>query len=548
MEQLVNRPIKLEIPALGSPRTPDSHGSGEVDRVGATLPTHLDQAFKSLLFPERPADPALGSQPACFHDLNLDQIVESATAAKAGYDLKPYFHTPLADSGAIAYRHAVMRDIEQPAVRACLNQFARTMGEVRSNLAEVAKLDHRYQRAAWFLDGVLLYAQAMDGLLDGLRAADLHADGMIGLRHYADAYSGGRDFQRLRSEAKRLKAALAEVRYTVLLRGSSVYVGPYAGEADYSAEIAAVFAKFKQKQAKDHSANLRLSASMNSVEARILELVAKLFPELFAALGAFEAENAAYPDPTLLQAERESQFYLAWLDYIEPLSKAGLPFCHPDISGQAERGADVFDLALAKKLAAEHRAVICNDFALGEAERIIVVTGPNQGGKTTFARMIGQLHYLARLGLPVPGHSVSLVLCDEIYTHFEREEDIVSLRSKLEDDIMRIRAILGTATSDSLIILNEIFTSTTLADALWLSARVKERLDRLGARCVWVTFLDELASSGSAVVSMVSSVRPGDPASRTFRLERRPADGLAYALALVEKHRLTYRQLKERIA
>ena len=148
----------------------------------------------------------------------------------------------------------------------------------------------------------------------------------------------------------------------------------------------------------------------------------------------------------------------------------------------------------------------------------------------------------------MPGRAAALFLPDRVFTHFEKAEELSDLHGKLQDYLVRIRDIPDHATADSVVILNEIFTSTTLEDAVFLGRRIMERILGLDLLCVCVTFVDELATLGDTVVSMVSTVDEQDQARRTYKVVRRPAEGLAYALAVAERHGLTYERAKERLS
>mgnify|MGYP000908141134 FL=1 len=151
------------------------------------------------------------------------------------------------------------------------------------------------------------------------------------------------------------------------------------------------------------------------------------------------------------------------------------------------------------------------------------------------------------LGLCVPGREASLYLFDNIFTHFGREEDLSASNGKLQDDLVRLHDLFDKATHRSIIIINEIFASTTLSDALLLGGLMMDTLAELGAPSVLVTFLDELALHGQETVSMMSMVRKDDPTRRTFKVVRKPPDGLAYAVHIAGKHGLTYEQLCRRL-
>ncbi|HUJ55931.1 MAG TPA: hypothetical protein VLW49_08080 [Gaiellaceae bacterium] len=508
------------------------------------------EAFRSILFRDGAPDLRQVAEPSSFRDLNLDQVVEAVIAGREEYDLVPFFRTPLGSVGEIEYRHAVFRDFEVRGVDEALRAFGRRMHRVRSFLTLARKQHYKPEKERWLLDAAALYAEAVSELSRALDGEEPSSPGLRGFASYLADYVAGASFASLAAEAAGVLEGLARLTYTLRINGSRVTVSRYDDEPDYGDEIEELFARFRQGEVESKLAKIPDGGSMDHVEAQIAELVGRLFPAELQALDRFCVRHAEFIDPAVAVFDREIQFYLSWLDFRERFSGTSHAFSYPAVSAESKQELveDAFDAALAAKLRGEGAEAVGNGYRLEAGERLLVVTGPNQGGKTTFARMFGQLHYLAALGVPVPARRAQLSLVDGIFTHFEREEIVGSLRGKLDEELVRVREILEAATTRSIVVFNEVFSSATLADARDLGSEVLSEL--IGREClgVCVTFIDELSRLGEATVSMVAQVAPDDPARRTYRVLPQAADGRAYAWAIARKYGLSYEQLRERLS
>lgn len=506
----------------------------------------------SILFPERrehaiPENSFLSD--SVLKDLNLELVISDLCAQKSTYNIRSFFFLANPDLETITFRQSVFQDLDTGSLKQEIEKACQTLMSMHFSQKNYADFYYEYQKQWWFLDSVRYYCQAVSCLMETLVKNSLSSSGLNRFRDFLQAYTSSTFFTELQKQAKELTIQLTQLTYSMTIKDDHITVYPFAGDADYTQIISDLFAKFSLDPVNDFRTSFNELPQMNHVEAGIINLVAKQHPQIFNALSSFSQKNHNFIDEHIAEFELEIQFYLAYLDYIAPLKNISLPFCYPQFNVTKNRinAYHCFDLALAKKLAGENKEVVTNDFYLENNERVIVVSGPNQGGKTTFARMVGQIHYLAALGLPVAGNQACLFLFDHIYTHFEREENVATLHSRLQDELLRIYDIISEMTPRSIVILNEIFTSTTTHDALFLSQQILDKITDADSLCIWVTFIDELASFSEKAINMLSIVDAHDPTKRTFHLERKRPDGKAYAFTIAEKYQLTYEDLQIRI-
>lgn len=544
-----------------TPRHRGSHAShmtagSDASASGGGALTRPDPTFFGVLFASpapraedgRPPGAEVGPSPDFFRDLNLDAVLATIIEGRERYGLAPIFCTPLRDAGEVRYRQDVFRDLDGTPLRESVGGFSADMEDVRRRLTLVEQLRHPLERQAWLLNAMGTYCSAVRSLSRALAGAGPRSRGLRALGAHLDGYLASTSFGELEAGTRRVAAAIDGIDYALLIRGTEVTVDRPGEEPDLGAEVERTFARFRQGAGAHDGAQAAAGATgLSQVEARISELVAEQHPEAFRMLAEHCVRHADFIDATVARFHRDVQFVLAYLDLMAPLRRAGLPFCYPTVTTDSRDLAalDAFDIALANVVVAGGGTVVLNDVRLEHRERALIVSGPNNGGKTTFARMFGQLHHLAALGVPVPARSARLPLADKIFTHFERVEQPESLRGKLDDELSRVHEILEAATSESVIVMNESFSSTSLEDARVVGAAILRRILAIGAACVYVTFIEELATLSDATVSMVSQIAVDDPARRTFEVVRAPADGLAYAWAVADRHGLSYVRLMD---
>jgi DNA mismatch repair protein MutS len=141
-----------------------------------------------------------------------------------------------------------------------------------------------------------------------------------------------------------------------------------------------------------------------------------------------------------------------------------------------------------------------NDTHLGEAARLAVVTGPNMSGKSTYMRQVALIQILAQMGSFVPAAGAEVGLVDRVFTRVGASDDIAGGQSTFMIEMTELADILGNATGDSLVLLDEVGRGTSTADGFAIARAITEYLhDEVGALTLFATHHHELTETATAL-------------------------------------------------
>lgn len=189
---------------------------------------------------------------------------------------------------------------------------------------------------------------------------------------------------------------------------------------------------------------------------------------------------------------REMSFYKGVNTLQNRMAELSLPLCYGEncVGSQQKEIVDLYELSLA--LYVQVRPV---PNSLNDNDSVLtIITGANQGGKSTFLRSFGIAQVLLQCGMPVPASKFCSHLYSKIHTHFTRKEDAMLSRGRLEEELKRMSSIISQLSRGSLLLLNESFASTTEKEGSQIAYNVVMPLYRKNIKIMMVTHLHEFAS------------------------------------------------------
>ncbi len=188
----------------------------------------------------------------------------------------------------------------------------------------------------------------------------------------------------------------------------------------------------------------------------------------------------------------ETAFYVGCLNLSERLAELGAATCFPEPLGAqpaARAGAGLYDPCLLLRVGHQ---VIDNDLA-ADGAALVVITGANQGGKTTFLRSIGLTQLMMQSGMFVPARSYRASVAPGVFTHFKREEDATMTSGKLDEELARMGLIADELKPGSLLLLNESFAATNEREGSEIARQIVQAVTEAGAPVFFVTHLTDFA-------------------------------------------------------
>jgi hypothetical protein len=508
-------------------------------------------------------------------DLGLRQIIKHLQAdQQSQWVVEDMLCRPCTSEEEIEYRLEIMDDLMKcDGLFILFSDLIFLVDKLQSLDKDEAGIEDPIRQASCFLQKSILYTKIITALQEGLQRykENINSEGLQLLTGIVSQIANSSTFGSMVQDIAKLEDEAKEINQVdicfncknEMITSFTVDVRP----AENQERLLARLIKLVQPiipLAADEYADVNQGSDFSQLEELVLEEKRKAYPEHFSALIAFRNKYKEFPLDHVLPYGSELRFYTAMITMIKKLKTYGFGFCKPRVMAKNKKHFSLrraYDLGLALRMVEDDYGadcMVCNDHKADDAERVFILTGPNQGGKTTFIRSIGISQIMFQAGCFVPAADAELSPVDHVFTHFPEKEVLGEKKGRLAEEAGRIARIFTEATEYSLVMLNESFSSVRRADGYILGKDVLKAMMKLGCHGIFVTHITELAhdaelfnqkiQNGSQVVNLQAGVIDPDgigmQGKRTYEIKRvNTPFSFSYARDIAQKCGLTFEQL-----
>ncbi|MCG2880071.1 MAG: hypothetical protein L7G96_01965 [Vulcanisaeta sp.] len=472
-------------------------------------------------------------------DLRLLELINDILGRNQDEFLRELYLEPLSNEETAVFRLMVFQDLMMNDVYRVVEEFVERIRE-SERLLQLKGEAYDQHRVGLHLDAALTYINAVESFYNELRAIGPRSEGLRQFLNYLEQVINSPYFRSMKERAREAREARDRIIVKVRFVEGGIKVSRYDGDGeDLTALIERTFSIFGDGGSEEVRW-VKSTGDLTHIHAAILEGAFRFYREEYETLRRFMEDFPTVIDEGVRSFVREIEFYLTYLRYMRRVMERGYTFSIPSFTRDGSMHVKGFYNLLLVKTG---KAVVSNDIDTDGTRRIFVITGMNSGGKTTFAISLGQLAYLSTLGLPVPAVEARLPFFTSIMTAFPTEEDPRESLSRLEHDVIRALNIIKRANDTTLVIANELFSTTTSDEGFQLSKLFLTELNKRRSYCLFITFIPKVATL-DFVISLVAMPSPEDPEKPSYRIVPGPPPREYMAVRIAAKHQLLYDDLR----
>lgn len=550
------------------------------------------------------------SETAC-HDLGLDTLCSELTGDKKEQQLIINIISNMtANPETAVYRQKVFADILRlPKLRTRLLELFDKVEFIRN--FSINRYESDEKKGLWHLlhrlDELSDYIECVDEMKKCLAEADITSEGLAGFSKYIDELYNDSCFAEMKKDIAELKKTTNAIqsvtigvnvneRFEAVSMGLvSVNSKPFKKSGILSNFADAIADKNKIKDDTEWDGSMHYHQVDKESSGRVVAVTEKLAG--FMALqnnpfvdGRIRSTIVNAPDgdginsstmylenvlnkmlDTIIKRLRdvltkyanitivniaqlipEFIYYIRFAEFTESRIKDGFTFCEAEISDNegCEMNAEGFyNLKLSMSIT-DKNDLVANNLIFDRKHTVYILTGANRGGKTTVTQAVGLLFVLAQGGVFVPAEKFEFKPVDCIYTHFPADEDKTMNLGRLGEECVRFKELFKSATGESLVLLNESFSTTSFEEGYYIAKDSVKALQKKKIRTIYNTHMhklgyevNEFGESDAAGVS--SLIVKNDNGKRSYKIEIAQPEGMSYARDIAEKYGVTYEMLIE---